>query len=44
MNELAWIGIAGVVLGLLIIATMCAVRMIAKAVDEFIREDDDDRR
>lgn len=44
MNELAWIGIAGVVLGLLVVATMCAVRMIAKAVDEFIREDDNGRR
>lgn len=44
MNELAWIGIAGVALGLLIIAAICAVRMIAEAVDEFIREDDNGRR
>lgn len=44
MNELAWIGVAGVVLGLLIIAAICAVHMIANAVDEFIRGNEDDRR
>lgn len=44
MNEMVWIGIAGVVLAGIIIAAICAVRMIAETIDEFIRGDDDGRR